>query len=162
MPNKLAFTYGGHVGIQYQVIPKKFTLTGQGAYVHGLGDYLPGLAAVQSEKERQEMCAAYYIHKDQDQLSFIDAWGLGAALEYCVTPKWTLSIAGSYLSTVEDAQKPPIAFLNQWNLIPKVAYKFNNHFTFSGRYDLGIESRVDETKNKGAVQKFSGSINFSL
>jgi len=162
LPNQFGFTYGGHLGIQYQLVPKKFTVTGQGAYVHGLGDYLPGLAAVQSDKERQEICAAYYIDKDKDQLSFIDAWGVGAALAYCVTPKWTLSIEGSYLATLEDSQKSPISFLDQWNLIPKVAYKFNEHFTFSGGYDVGSEYRVDKTKNKGALQKFSGSIKFSL
>ncbi|MGI2257437.1 hypothetical protein ACRRVD_02660 [Candidatus Cardinium hertigii] len=162
LPNKLAVTYGGHLGVEYQVIPKKLTITGQGAYVHGLGDYLPGLAAVQSDEERKEMCAAYYLDKDKNKLSFIDAWGFGAALSYCVTPKWTLSIAGSYLATVEDSHKPATAFCNQWNLIPKVAYKFNKHFTFSGGYDVGNESRVDATKNKEAVHEFSGSIKFSL
>ncbi|MGI2298787.1 hypothetical protein ACRRVB_03280 [Candidatus Cardinium hertigii] len=162
LPNNLAFTCGGHLGIQYQVIPKKFTITGQGTYVYGLGDYLPPLAAVQSDRDREEMCAAYYIDKDKNHLSFINAWGLGAALEYCVTPKWTLSIAGSYLATLEDSQKPGFAFLKQWNLIPQVAYKFNNHFTFSGGYDVNREFRVNETKDKAPVHKFSGGVKFSL
>ncbi|MGI2299675.1 hypothetical protein [Candidatus Cardinium hertigii] len=162
LPHNFEVTYGGHLGVQYQLIPKKFTITGQGAYVYGLGDYLSGLAGIQSNKEREEMCAAYYTDKQKHHLSFIGAWGAGAALSYYVTPKWELSIRGSYLTTVEDPKRPPIAFRNQWNLIPKVAYKFNKHFTFSGGYDVGSESRVDKAENKGAVQKFSGSIKFSL
>ncbi|MGI2262093.1 hypothetical protein ACRRVA_02160 [Candidatus Cardinium hertigii] len=162
LPHQFGRTYGAHLGVQYQVIPKKFTIIGQGAYVNGLGDYLSGLAGIQSNGERAEMCAAYYIDKKKNHLSFIGAWGAGAALSYYVTPKWELSIRGSYLATLEDPQRPPIAFRNQWNFIPKVAYKFNDHFTFSGRYDIGEEYRVDKTKNKGAVHKFSGSIKFNL
>ncbi|CDG49389.1 hypothetical protein [Cardinium endosymbiont of Bemisia tabaci] len=162
LPNKLAVTYGGHLGVQYQVVPKKFTITGQGAYVHGLGDYLPGLAGIQSDDERKEMCAAYYVDKDKDKLSFINAWGFGAALTCCVTPKWTLSIRGSYLTTPEDSEKPASAFRNKWNLVPNLAYAFNKYFTFSGGYNVEEEYKVDNKKNKGAVHKFSGSIKFSL
>ncbi|CAH2559656.1 hypothetical protein [Cardinium endosymbiont of Oedothorax gibbosus] len=155
-------TYGGNLGMQYQVVPKKFTATAQGIYVHGLGDYVSGLSAIQKDEERKEMCAAYYIDKENNALSSINAWGLGATLEYCATPKWTLSIRGSYLETVEDAQKPVEAFRAQWNLIPKVAYAVNKYFTLSGGYSLVKECRVDKTKNKAREHKLSGSIKFSL
>lgn len=156
------FTYGGDLGIQYQVVPEKFTATAQGIYVHGLGDYVSGLAAIQEDEERKEMCAAYYIDKEKNKLSPIDAWGFGATLAYCATPKWTFSIRGSYLTTTEDPQKPSEAFRAQWNVIPKVAYKVNEYFTFSGDYSLAKEFRIDAKKDKAPEHKFSGSVKFSL
>lgn len=158
------FTCGGNLGIQYQVVPKKFTATGQGIYVHGLGDYVSGLAAVQKDEAREEMCAAYYTDKEKGQLSPINAWGLGATLEYCVTPKWTFSVRGSYLTatTEKDSPKPAQAFSAQWNLVPKIAYEVNKYFTLSGGYSLVEEFRIEKKENKGMEHKFSGSIKFSL
>ncbi|WP_342265730.1 hypothetical protein [Cardinium endosymbiont of Philonthus spinipes] len=162
LPNIHYVTYGGHFGVQYQVVPKKFTATGQGVYVHGLGDYLSGLSAIQSDETRKEMCAVYYIDQDKDRLYAIDAWGFGGTLEYCATPKWTLSIRGSFLTTGDDLHKPAQAFHSQWNLVPKVAYAINKYLTLSGGYSLVKELKVEEQQNKGMEHKFSGGIKFSL
>ena len=156
------FTYGAHVGVQYQVVPKKFTATGEGAYVHGLGDYLSGLSAIQKAENRKEMCSTYYLDKDKKDLSFIDAWGLGATLEYAAMPKWTFSIRGSYLTTLATEQKSAKAFHAQWNVIPKVAYEVNKYFTLSGGYSLVKEFKVVEKKNKGPEHKLYGGVKFSI
>lgn len=162
LPNKLEFTYGGDLGIQYQVIPKKITVTGQGAYVHGLGDYLSGLAPIQKDKTRQEMCAAYYTDKEKDSLSLINAWGAGGTLAYCAIPEWTFAIKGSYLATVEDPQKPAAAFRAQWNASLNAAYQFNKYLMFSGGYSIGEELKVDNQKNEGKKHTLAGGIKFSL
>ncbi|AXI24169.1 hypothetical protein CE557_344 [Cardinium endosymbiont of Sogatella furcifera] len=154
---------GGHLGIQYE-IPKQFTFSMQGAYVYGLGDYLPGPAAIQDDKEREEMCAAYYIDKEKDTLYAISALGGGLMLAYCATPKWTLSIRGSYLSTLENEEehKPAQAFKYQYNIVPTVAYEVNKYFTLSGGYSLIKEGRQKEGKDKDMEHKWSGCIKFSL
>ncbi|WP_243575300.1 hypothetical protein [Candidatus Cardinium sp. cByotN1] len=165
LPIKYCATYGGHLGIQYQVVPKKFTVTGQGAYVLGLGDYLTGLSAIQKDDERKEMSAAYYIDRNKSDLSSIDAFGVGGTLEYAVTPEWTFSIRGSYLKTLEDSEKsekPVIAFLSQWNVVPNITYQANKYLTFSGGYSLVQEYRVDDKENKKPQHKLAGSIKFSL
>lgn len=164
LPNKLEFTYGCNLGIQYEVIPKKITVTGQGSYVYGLGDYLPSLAVMQSDENRKEMCAAYYTDKGKDSLSLINAWGAGGTVAYCAIPEWTFAIKGSYLATIEDPQKPAAAFRTQWNASLKAAYEFNKYFTFSGGYSISEESKVkvDDKKNEGTKHTFAGGIKFSL
>ena len=155
-------TYGANLGIQYEIVPKKVTATGQGIYVHGLGDYIGGLAAVQSDKKREEMCAVYYCDKDKDSLSAIDAWGASFSVKYSATPKWTLSISGSYLSALEDDKKPAQAFNYQYNAVPKIAYEVSKYITLSAGYTLAKEWRVNKEKDKGHQHKLSAGIKFSL
>ncbi|WP_419241642.1 hypothetical protein [Cardinium endosymbiont of Nabis limbatus] len=155
-------TYGGNLGIQYQIVPKKLTTTVQVIGVYGLGDYVSGLSAIQGDKEREEMCAAYYTDKEKDELSAINAWGAGGTLAYCVTPKWTVSIAGSYLTTLENSDKPAQAFTDQWHIAPKVAYEVNKYFTLSLGYNGTQERRVKKAKEKGFENKVSAGIKFSL
>ncbi|TSJ81308.1 MAG: DUF2490 domain-containing protein [Candidatus Cardinium sp.] len=161
---KYCFTYGVNLGIQYQIVPKKFTATGQGIYVDGLGDYISGLEAIQSDTDRKEMCAAYYCDKEEDSLSTIRAYGASLCLAYCVTPKWKLSVSGSYLRALENEKKPGQAFLHQYNAVPKISYEVNKYVTLSGGYTLAKEWRKDEKNehNKGHQHKFSGGIKFSL
>ncbi|MEF2228476.1 MAG: hypothetical protein V3581_00280 [Candidatus Cardinium sp.] len=154
---------GGHLGIQYE-IPKQFTLTLQGVYVHGLGDYLLGLAAIQDNKKREEMCAAYYIDQEKDKLYAINAFGGGLMLAYCATPKWTLSVSGSYLRILENEHehRPAQASKYQYNIVPTLAYEVNKYFTLSGGYNLVKEGRQKAEKDKAMQHKLSGCIKFSL
>lgn len=157
-----ALTWGADLGVQCQILPKKFSITGQGTYVFGLGDYLPTLSGLQDDEASKEIVTVYYLDQTQNALKYIDAFGFGGTVEYCVTPKWTLSVRGSYLTTLEDSNKPGSAFLAQWNVIPKIAYKVNKYFTFSSGYTVVQAYKVDEAQNKGTNHKVSGTIKFSL
>ncbi|WP_339044424.1 hypothetical protein [Cardinium endosymbiont of Tipula unca] len=155
-------TYGGNLGIQYEVVPKKFTVTGQATYVAGLGDYVSGLAAIQDDKKREEMCAAYYTDPAQNKLRDIEAWGLGGTLEFCATPELTFSLAGAYLTALEDSNKPAIAFKNRWTVSPKVAYKLSQRWTVSAEYSAAKENKVSAAESKKLGHEVSGSIGFSF
>lgn len=160
LTTKRQFTYGTHLGIQYKAVPKKVTLAGQGCFVSGLGDYISGLGSIQADEKRKEMSAVYYTDVQKDSLTKIDAWGAGGTVEFCATPEWTLSVAGSYLGALKDEQKPGSAFSYAWKILPKLAYNLNKHLSFSVGHAVGKEEKVDKAQSEGLANKTSGSIQF--
>lgn len=162
LTTKQQITYGVNLGIQYKVVPKKVTLAGQGCFVSGLGDYISGLGCIQADEKRKEMSAIYYTDAGKDKLTKIDAWGAGGTVEFCATPEWVLSVAGSYLGTLEDDQKPGSAFKYAWHITPKLAYRLNKHLSFSVGHAFTKEGKVDKAQSKDVEQKTSGGIKFSF
>lgn len=155
-------TWGGNLGIQYKVVPEKFTVTGQATYVAGLGDYVSGLKGIQGEEERKEMCAVYYTDAKKSALTLIDAYGFGGTVEFCVTPDLTFSVAGNYLTTLDDSNKPDSAFKEQWTLSPEVSYKLSKSWTVAAGYDGAKENRISKAESKDMNHKVSGSLKFSF
>ncbi|HLP34748.1 MAG TPA: hypothetical protein VK133_02035 [Amoebophilaceae bacterium] len=163
LPIKQHFTYGANLGGQYKVVPKKVTLAVQGCFVDGLGDYISGLGSIQADGQRKEMSAVYYTDAQTDSLTNIKALGAGATVEFCATKEWTLSVAGSYLGTLEDTQKPGSAFRYAFNLIPKLTYNLNKHLSFSGGWAFKREEKVEEApSSEGMDHKPFGVIKFSF
>lgn len=148
LPKNQQFTYGVNLGVQYKVVPKKVTLAVQGCFVDGLGDYVLGLGSIQADEARKEMCSVYYTDAQTDSLTNIKALGAGTTVEFSATKEWTLSVAGSYLGTLKDTQKPGSAFKYAWNIIPKLAYNLNKHLSFSGGTVFNREGKVDPAKTQ--------------
>ncbi|WP_148053551.1 hypothetical protein [Candidatus Cardinium hertigii] len=167
LPRMLHFTWGVNLGMQFKLAPA-CTITGQGVYVYGLGDYIAGLASIQQEEERKEMCAVYYSDKNQNVLTNIEAVGVGGTLEYEVTPQWKLTAAGSYLNTdcilnTDKKFKPDTAFKSQWQVrAPEISYKLSKRLVVSLLYDLTKESKIDPSKNEEAIHAIAGKVKFSF
>lgn len=156
------FTWGGNLGIQYKIVPEKFTVTGQATYVVGLGDYVSGLKGIQDEDERKKMCAIYYTDAKKSALTIIEAYGFGGTVEFCATPDLTFSVEGGYLTTLDDSNKPDSAFKEKWNLSPGVSYKLSKRCTIAAGYGAAKENRISKAESKGINHKVSGSLKFSF
>ncbi|TDG95652.1 hypothetical protein [Cardinium endosymbiont of Culicoides punctatus] len=154
-------TWGGNLGIQYKIVPKQFTIKGQATYVRGLGDYLAGFKAIQGNV-RKEMCAVYYTEPSKSDLFCINAYGFGGDVEWCITPKFTFSVSGDYITTVKDADKPGIAFGSSWSVNPEMKYKLSKRWTVSTKYTLSKENKVDSKLSEGVENKIGGGISFSF
>ena len=104
------FTAVANLGIQYKIIPKKTTVTVQGIYSLGMGDYISGLSSLEDtilnkeKNENEEVKQAttlYYIEDNKDKLIVIDGWGIGGTFEHYWSDKLSNSLAGSYLTILE-------------------------------------------------------------
>lgn len=158
------FTWGGNLGFHYKIVPKQLTFKGQATYVRGLGDYVAGLKEIQGDKKRKEMCAVYYTEPSKSDLFRINAYGFGGDVEWCITPKFTFSVSGDYITTVKDEDKPGKAFDSSWSVKPEMKYKLSKRWTVSTEWELSEENKVD-TKvpdSKGMKHKIGGGINFSF
>ncbi|AWN82198.1 hypothetical protein [Candidatus Cardinium hertigii] len=161
--NSFQESWGCNLVAQYK--KAKCTFTAQGVYVYGLGDYVTGLAAIQKDKEREEMCAFYYLDKDKKELKAIAAVGGGATLGWELTSKWDIQTAVTYLTVVnEDKQdKPAIAYKSQWAVVfPEITYKFSKHWAIAGSYSLDKELKKDKLKNEPIKHAFNSAIKFIL
>lgn len=155
------FTWGGNLGIQYKIVPKQFTIKGQATYVRGLGDYVTGFKEIQGD-ERKEMCAVYYTEPSKSDLFCINAYGFGGVVEWCITPKFTFSVSGDYITTVKDVNKPSSAFDRSWSVNPEMKYKISKCWTVSTEYTLSKENKVDSKLSEGVENKIGGGISFSF
>ncbi|MDD9139945.1 MAG: hypothetical protein NQ127_03390 [Candidatus Cardinium sp.] len=156
-------SWGCNLAAQYK--KAKCTLTGQGVYVYGLGDYVTGLAAIQKDEDRKEMCAFYYLDKNEKKLKAIAAVGGGATVGWELTSQWNIQAAAAYLTLVneEASDKPSIAYKSQFTAVfPEITYKFSKHWAIAGSYSLDKEFKKDKPKNEPIKHAFNSAIKFIL
>ncbi|MBX9890495.1 MAG: hypothetical protein K2X94_04460 [Amoebophilaceae bacterium] len=160
------FTWGANLGLNYQVVPDQCSFTVQGFYVHGLGDYIAGAKAIQSDPDREEMCAAYYVDKKQHAITPIDMVGGGGMVEFSITPKIGVDLSGSYIKVLGDdvtnTTKPGDSFQSTWHGDLGFSYKLHKHLSISAGYGMKKEYTVVDKKSEGLAHSVSGGINFSF
>lgn len=153
--------FGLNLGLKYKILKDRLNVMLEGFYTSGTGHYIGEIASIK-HSNGQGVVDVITTNNNGITADSCDAL-IGRGLMECwLTPKWGLTLGGSYVSILDEITPGAKSVLNMlWTINTKISYKLVSYLTLSSGYRFQSEhwrGNIGDVNNNG----YSLDLKFSL